>query len=291
MGILLQLTAESLLLGAFYAFMSLGFSLVWGVLGILNLAYGSFVVTGAYISYLLYVHMGVDPLLSLPLTFLTGFAAGFLLQRSLLNRVMLREPFMVLIMTFGLDILIAHSLNLIFGADIRSTDVPYAEGSLLIGSLILSEVKLLIFVVSLLLTGVLFAFLRWSWTGRAVRAVALDSEGARLVGINPAGVFALTAGIGTGIALSAGNLYGVLQGFTPFDGGLLTVKAFLVSIVGGLGRVESALLGGLFLAFLEIFVSFYAGESWKLLASLLLMIVVLVVRPRGLFGGRYYGSA
>lgn len=291
MILFLQLIIESLLLGAFYTFMALGFSLIWGVLGILNLAYGSLIVAGAYGAYVLYSYGGVDPLVSIPLLFVCGFLLGSLLQRLLLNRIMFGEPFMVLIMTFGLDILISHLLNLGFGADIRSIDVPYAEGSFWIGPLIIPEVKLLIFLISLLLCGLLFSFLRWSWTGRAVRAVALDREGARLVGINPSRIFTLTAGIGTGIALCCGNLYGVLQGFTPFDGGLLTVKAFLISIVGGLGRVESALAGGIFLGFLEIFVSFYLGESWKLLASLAVMILFLILRPRGLFGGRYYGEA
>lgn len=290
MEILPQLVVEAILLGSFYAFMSLGFSLTWGVLGILNLTYGSFVVLGSYFAYLLFSLAGIDPLLSLPLSFLSGFLLGAVLQRILVNRIMVFEPFMVLILTFGLDILLSHLLNLIFKADIRSIDVPYAERSFIVGNLIVSEVKLIVFLFSLLLTLLLFIFLKFSWMGKAIRAVALDREGAQLVGIDPSKIFTLTMGIGTGIALSSGNLYGVLQGFTPFDGGFLTVKAFLVSIVGGLGRVESALAGGLLLGFLEIFVSFYFGESWKLFASLLLMILILVIRPRGLLGGKYYGE-
>ena len=289
MELLPQLLLEALLLGAFYAFLSLGFSLTWGVLNILNLAYGSLVVLGSYLAYSLFSLLSVDPLLSLPLSFGVGFAFG-LLQVSFVNRVMRFEPFMVLILTFGLDILISHTLNYFFKADIRSIDVPYAEGSFLLGDIIISKVKLLVFLLSLLLTFLLFVFLRFTWTGRAIRAVALDVEGSRLVGIRPERVFALTMGIGTGIAFSSGSLYGILQGFTPFDGGLLTVKAFLVSVLGGLGRVESALLGGLFLGGMEIFVSFYAGESWKLFASLVLMILILIFRPRGLMGGKYYGE-
>ncbi|WP_457600474.1 branched-chain amino acid ABC transporter permease [Hydrogenivirga sp.] len=291
MEIILQLTIEALLLGSFYAFMSLGFSLTWGVLNIINLAYGSLILVGSYFSYVLYTYAGVDPLLSLPLSFGAGFLLGAVLQRAFIQRLMGFEPFMVLILTFGLDILLSHTLNLFFKADIRSIDVPYAEGSFLWGELIISHVKLIVFLLALVLSLLLFLFLRLTWSGRAVRAVALDREGAQLVGIDPGRVFLLASGIGTGIALSSGNLYGLLQGFTPFDGGFLTIKAFLVSIIGGLGRVESALVGGLFLGFLEIFVSFYVGESWKLFASLVVMIVVLLVRPRGLLGGRFYGEA
>ncbi len=291
MDLLPQLLLEALLLGAFYAFLSLGFSLTWGVLNILNLAYGSLVVLGSYLAYSLFNALGVDPLISLPVSFAVGFVLGLLLQVSFINRVVKLEPFMVLILTFGLDILISHTLNYLFKADIRSIDVPYAEGSFVVGNLIISKVKLLVFVLSLIFTFLLFVFLKFTWTGRAIRAVALDVEGARLVGIRPERIFALTMGIGTGIAFLSGNLYGILQGFTPFDGGLLTVKAFLVSVLGGLGRVESALLGGLFLGTMEIFVSFYAGESWKLFASLVLMILVLIFRPRGLMGGKYYGEA
>ncbi|EDP75122.1 branched-chain amino acid ABC transporter permease [Hydrogenivirga sp. 128-5-R1-1] len=290
MDIILQLTVESLLLGAFYAFMSLGFSLSWGVLNIINLAYGSFIVLGSYLSYSLYTILGLDPVLSLPLSFGCGFLLGTLLQRLLLQRLMGYEPFMVLILTFGLDILLSHLLNLIFKADIRSLDVPYAEGSFLLGNVIVPYVKLFVFFLAVLLTAGLFLFLTKTWTGRAIRAVALDREGAQLVGIDPSRIFLVVSGLGTGIALSSGNMYGLLQGFTPFDGGFLTIKAFLVSIIGGLGRVESAFVGGMFLGFMEIFVSFYWGEGWKLFASLVVMTAVLLLRPRGLFGGKYYGE-
>ncbi|NPA41443.1 MAG: branched-chain amino acid ABC transporter permease [Aquificae bacterium] len=290
MDIILQLVIEALFLGAFYAFMSLGFSLVWGVMNILNLAYGSFIVLGSYLAYILYTYLGIDPLVSIPLGAGTGFLTGVLLQKTLINRAMGLEPFMVLILTFGLDIFLSHSLNLIFKADIRSIDTPYAEESFLVGNLIISQVKLLVFITALFLTFILYVFLRFSWTGRAIRAVALNREGATLVGINPSSVFLIASGIGTAIAFSSGHLYGLLQGFTPFDGGFLTVKAFLVSILGGLGRVESALVGGMILGFLEIFVGFYAGESWKLFASLLLLVFILLFRPRGLMGGKYYGE-
>ncbi len=286
-----QLILESILLGLFYAFMSIGFSLTWGVLGILNLAYGSFILLGSYFSYVLFTSFGLDPLLGIPVSFITGFLFGAIIQKLFIDRIMLLEPFLVLIITFGLDIVIAHTLNLIFKADIRSIDVQYAEKSFFMGDLIVSLVKLVVAVISLFLVFLLYLFLKYTWTGRAIRAVALDKEGARLVGINPSGIYVLTMGIGTGIAFISGNLYGVLQGFTPFDGGILTIKAFLISIIGGLGRVESALLGGLFLGFLEIFVSFYLGESWKFFVSLILMILILIVRPRGLFGGKYYGES
>ncbi len=291
MGIVLQLVLESLLLGGFYAFMSLGFSLIWGVMNIINLAYGSFIVLGAYLSYILFTHLGVDPLLSMPVGIVAGFLAGAILQRFLIDKAMKMEPFMVLILTFGLDIFLAHSLNLLFKADIRSIDTPYAEGSILVGELILSQVKLIVFVTALLLSFLLYLFLKLSWTGRAIRAVALDREGATLVGINPSRIFLIASGIGTAIAFSSGHLYGLLQGFTPFDGAFLTVKAFLVSVLGGLGRVESAMVGGLVLGFVEIFVGFYAGENWRLFASLVLLILILLLRPRGIMGGKYYGQA
>ncbi|MDQ7038225.1 MAG: branched-chain amino acid ABC transporter permease [Aquificota bacterium] len=290
MDTVLQLLVESLFLGTFYAFMSLGFSLTWGVLNIINLAYGSYIILGAYLAYTLHIYLGLDPVLSLPLSFTGGFLLGLFFQRFLMNRVMNLEPFMVLILTFGLDIFIANALNLIFRADIRSIDVPYAERSHLLGPLIITEVKALVFVLSLILTALVYLLLHRTWTGRAIRAVALDREGARTVGVSPEKIFLITSGIGTGIALASGNLYGVLQGFTPFDGGMLTVKAFLVSIVGGLGRVESAVAGGLFLGVLEVFTGFYLGEGWKFFASLIVMFLFLILRPRGLLGGKYYGE-
>jgi len=289
MEITVQLLIEGILLGTFYGFMALGFSLTWGVLNILNLAYGSLIVSGSYISYLLFSYLGIDPLLSIPISFSIGFLSGAVLQKAFISRVMTFEPFMVLILTFGLDILLSHTLNLIFRADIRSIDVDYAEKSIFIGPFIISFVKLIVFFTSVVLTALLYLFITRTWTGKAIRAVALDREGATLVGINPSRIFLVTSAIGTGIAFSAGNLYGTLQGFTPFDGGFLTIKAFLVSIIGGLGRVESALAGGLFLGILEIFVSFYLGEEWKFFTSLILMLLFLLFKPRGLMGGKYYG--
>ncbi len=291
MEIIVQLLIEGLLLGTFYAFMSLGFSLSWGVINILNLAYGTFVVIGAYMTYILFTALSIDPLLSIPLTFSAGFLFGSALQRFLINRVLSYEPFMVLILTFGLDIFLSHSLNLIFKADIRSVDVSYAEKSFFFGPFIVSQVKLIVFILSLLLTFALYILMTRTWTGRAIRAVALDREGSSLVGVDPSKVFLITMALGTGIAFSSGNLYAVLQGFTPFDGGFLTVKAFLVSIVGGLGRVESALAGGLFLGILEIFTSFYIGEEWKFFTTLLVMLAFLIFKPRGLLGGKYYAEA
>ena len=291
MELILQLLIEGLLLGGFYSFMALGFALSWGVMGIINLSYGTFIVIGAYLAYTLHRLSGVDPILSIPFSFLAGVVFGYLVQTVFIRRIMTFESFMVLILTFGLDIALSHGLNLIFKADIRSIDVPYAESSFFVGTVIITAVKLLVFVISLVLTGLVWFFVNRTWTGMAIRAVALDKEGATLVGVSPSYVYTVTMALSTGIAFSSGNLYGVLQGFTPFDGGLLTVKAFLVSILGGLGRVESALIGGIFLGLSETFVGFYVGEDWKVFFALILMIAILLVKPRGLMGGKFYGEA
>ncbi len=287
----LQLLIESLLLGGFYSFMAVGFALIWGVLNILNLAYGSYIILGAYLSLFLFRYAGLDPILSIPVSFATGFLFGILVQKLIFNRAMKLEPFMVLIISFGLDVLISNALNLLFKADVRSINVSYGGDSFLLGEVIISKVKLLVFVLSLLLTFALYLFLNRTWTGKAIRAVALDKDGAMLVGIDPSKIFLITAGLGTAISFSSGNLYGILQGFTPFDGGLLTVKVFLISILGGLGRIESAVAGGFLLAFIEIFSSFYMGEGWKLFVALAVMVGVLIFRPRGLLGSKYYGEA
>ncbi len=290
MEVLPQLIIESLLLGGFYSFMAIGFSLIWGVLGILNLAYGSYIILGAYLGLILFRYAGLDPILSIPVSLFAGFLFGVLVQKLIFNRAMKLEPFMVLIMSFGLDVLISNALNLVFKADVRSITVSYGGDSFIVGDVIIAKVKLLVFVLSLLLALLLYLFLSRTWTGRAIRAVALDREGATLVGIDPAKIFLITAGIGTAVSFSSGNLYGILQGFTPFDGGLLTVKVFLISILGGLGRIESALAGGFLLAFIEVISSFYLGEGWKLFVALVVMVAVLIFKPRGLLGSKYYGE-
>ncbi|MFN3814072.1 MAG: branched-chain amino acid ABC transporter permease, partial [Aquificaceae bacterium] len=149
----------------------------------------------------------------------------------------------------------------------------------------------LVFFLSSLSVLFLYLFLKFSWTGKAIRAVSMDSVGAQLCGIDPKRVYALSTGLATGLALFSGSFYAMLQGFTPFDSEGLTIKAFLVCVISGLGSVSGLIFGSFLLSILEVFSGFYMGEEWKNVLSLLLLILFLAVRPRGLFGIKYHEKA
>ncbi len=290
MEIVFQLILDAILLSGFYTLLSAGFSLMWGVTGIINLAYGSLILTGAYMAYALY-HKEVSLFVSLPLVFFVGMLLGLLLQTLLINKLMDYEPFTVLVLTFGLDIVITNLLNLLFKADIRSISLSFESYSLTLGVLLLPANKVLVFILSTLSVLTLYIFLKLSWIGRAIRAVSMDSVGAKLCGINPKRVYTLSTGVATGLALFSGSFYAMLQGFTPFDSGGLTIKAFLVCVISGLGSVSGLAFGSFLLSIFEVFSGFYMGEEWKNVVSLFLLILFLAVRPRGLFGIKYHEKA
>lgn len=287
MEIVFQLFLDALLLSGFYTILSVGFSLMWGVTGIINLAYGSFIILGAYLSYMIY-RAGFDVLLFLPLIFILGFLLGLFFQALFVNRLMGYEPFTILVLTFGFDVVITNLLNLIFKADIRSISLPFENSSLFIANLILPLNRLLVFFFSIISLFALYAFLRYSWTGRAIRAVSLDPVGAQLCGIDPKRVFMISTGIAIGLALFSGSFYAMLQGFTPFESGWLTIRAFLICVIAGLGSVSGLAFGSFILSIFEVFSGFYLGEDWKNVISLMLLIAFLTIRPRGLFGIRYH---
>ncbi len=290
MEIVFQLFIDALLLSGFYTLISSGFSLMWGVTGIINLAYGSFIILGAYISYTMYV-LGLDPLLLSPLLLPLGFVFGVLLQTLFINRLMSYEPFTVLVLTFGLDVIITNLLNLIFKADIRSISLPFEGSSLFIASLIIPLNRLLVFLLSLLSVLALYIFLKYSWTGKAIRAISLDAVGAQLCGVDPKRAFMISTGIATALALFSGSFYAMLQGFTPFESGWLTIRAFLICIIAGLGSTSGLFFGSLILSLSEVFSGFYLGEQWKDMTTLLLLIAFLLFKPRGLFGIKYHEKA
>ena len=223
-----------------------------------------------------------------PLIFILGFLLGLFFQALFVNRLMGYEPFTILVLTFGFDVVITNLLNLIFKADIRSISLPFENFSLFIADLILPLNRLLVFFFSLISLFALYTFLRYSWTGRAIRAVSLDPVGAQLCGIKPKRVFMISTGIAIGLALFSGGFYAMLQGFTPFESGWLTIRAFLICVIAGLGSVSGLAFGSFILSLFEVFSGFYLGEDWKDVVSLMLLIAFLTIRPRGLFGIRYH---
>lgn len=288
--IILQILINGLLLGGFYALIGVGFSLVWGVTNIINLAHGAIALLGAYLTFFMFQHMHVDPFLTIPVTFAALFVFGYVLQRYIMNKVVKAQIFILLILTFGLEIFLVNFMTTFFSADFRSVTPDYAGKSLVLGDIVVPYIRLGVFGICIVIAVAMGLFLDKTWTGKAIKATSLDLEAAMMTGINPAKIYAITFALGSGLAGVSGTLLTLTQAFSPNIAGGLTLRAFIVSILGGLGRIEGALVGGLVLGVLETMSSYFIGESYKNAIAFGLMVLMLVVKPSGLMGRKYYAE-
>lgn len=267
-----------------------GFSLVWGVMNVINLAHGAFIVLGAYTTYWLFTLLGVDPFLSVPASMLVLFAIAYPLQRFLINLVIKTGVFMTLILTFGLQLLVVNFLLITFKADFRSVTPTYAGTGLEIGGLVIPYVRLAIFATAVLVTGLLFLFMNRTRTGNAIRATALNRTAAQIVGVNIGHIYALTFGISAALAGAAGSLISTIYSFSPSLQGSLLGKAFIIAVLGGLGSPVGAIIGGLVLALAEAFGGALLGTSYQDALGFLILVLVLILRPEGIAGKRFFAE-
>jgi len=269
------------------ALVGLGFSMVWGILNIINLAHGAFIMLAAYGAYYAWAGMGADPFLTLPFTMLALFALGYLLQRFVINRVLQSSVLTTFLLTFGLEALMVNVALQLFSADIRQTRPPYANESLVLGALRLPYTQLGAVAIALGLTVALHLFLDHTRTGSSIRAVGQDRVAARLMGIDINRTYAITFGLGAALAAAAGTLLSTTSGFAPNGFSIYNILAFSVVVLGGLGSVPGALVGGLAFGLVYEFSSTYALPQRDVIIFAIL-IAVLVVKPTGLFGREGY---
>jgi branched-chain amino acid transport system permease protein len=284
LDLLLQILINGVLLGGLYAVMALGLALVWGVLNIVNLAHGAFIMLGAYLSWHLYTYLGIDPFLGLPITAVVMFAFGYAMQRGLLNLVVKAPMFNTLLITFGLEVVLTYLAQLAFSADFRTINPSYAGSSIQIGTVVLPLARLLAFGIAIILTLAMWLFLLHTRLGRAIRATAQNLVAARLYGVEPRHLYAMTFGIGIGLAGAAGGLYGTVSQINPYIGATLTAKSFAIAIIGGLDNPLGVIVGGLFLGIIESLAVLYIGATFADVASFGVLVLVLIVRPSGLLG-------
>jgi branched-chain amino acid transport system permease protein len=283
-GLLAQILVNGILLGGLYAVMALGLALVWGVLNIVNLAHGAFIMLGAYTSWYLYTDAHIDPFLGLPITAVVMFALGYALQRGLLNLVIRAPMFNTLLITFGLEVVLTYLAQLVFSADFRTINPPYAGSSLAWGPVVLPLARLAAFAVAIVLTVGMWLFLLHTRLGRAIRATAQNLVAARLYGVEPRHLYAMTFALGIALAGAAGGLYGTVSQINPYIGASLTAKSFAISIIGGLDNPLGVIVGGLFLGIVESLTTLYIGPTFADVASFGILVLVLIVRPSGLLG-------
>jgi branched-chain amino acid transport system permease protein len=284
LDLLWQVLVNGVLLGGLYALMALGLALVWGVLNIVNIAHGAFIMLGAYVCYYLFSGLGLDPFAALPFAMLALFAFGYVLQRYLLNLVIRAPMFNTLLITFGIDVVLTLLAQLAFSADFRTINPAYAGNNFALGGATVPFVRVIAFGIAVGLTLLLWLFLTRVRLGRAIRATAQNLVAARLYGVEPRRVYALTFALGAALAGGAGGLYGVVSQVNPYIGGSLTAKSFAIAIIGGLDSPLGVIVGGLFLGIVESLTSLYIGPTYSDVASFGILVLVLILRPQGLLG-------
>ncbi|MBR1172738.1 branched-chain amino acid ABC transporter permease [Bradyrhizobium sp. KB893862 SZCCT0404] len=272
--------------GVGYVVASLGLTIIFGVMRVVNFAHGEFYMLGAFTASTLIAGLGLHYLVALPLAAIIVGFIGLVCERLALAPLHDRSPLTSLLATLGLSIILLNGAELIWGASPRPVQSPFEQEVVVLGPVYLTGQRILIMLVGAVVVSLLGMFLRYATSGKLIRATAQDPEGAALVGINVGAVRGITFGIGCGLAGLSGGLLGATAMAYPFMGQAIALKAFAVIILGGLGSVPGAILGGLALGLVEAIAGGLLSTEYKDLFSYAVIISVLLLRPSGLVGAR-----
>ena len=279
-----QVLVNALVLGCLYACIAIGFSLVWGVLNIINILHGSLIVLGGYLAFFAYQQLGINPFLFAPIAGAILFLPGFAIQRLVINPVMTRPVLVTLVLTFGLTLFLDNLMLVAFTADYRKINLQPPLGVLEFGGVILPLDRFYATVVGLALVGALWLVLRFTQLGRAIVAVRMDRDAASLMGIDVGLIHAIAFGLGTFMAGSAGALLAAIFPISSLSSSSYLGKAFVICVLGGLGSMPGVVLGGFALGIIEAYGALAAGPENAVTISFVLLLVLLAVRPNGLLG-------
>jgi len=281
---LINSLTDGFLLGFVYGLAAMGLSLIWGVMSVINLAHGPVITVGMLTTYLLFVHLGLNPYLGMVVVAGVGLALGLLIYATAVHRVISAPHLSSLLATFAVNMIMLGVFNAVFGGD--QNNINYSLGSLSIGFLNLTYSRLLAALGAMLFTAFLYLFLFFTRTGKAIRAVANNREAAELMGIPSYRMLALSFGLGSLLAAVAGSLISTIFPFTIFSGGPYELKSFVICVLGGLGNPLGALIGGLALGLMEGVIPIWMPTSWVPVVEFGLFVFVLVVKPSGLLGAK-----
>jgi len=284
MILFLQSLINGILLGGIYAACAAGFSLAFGVMGIVNLSHGDFVMLGAFVTYWLFVLLGWDPFLTLPITLAILFFLGFFLQKLMLNRLTGVPPIMSYLLTFGLHLVLSGLALRTWTADYRTLNTVYTGLNLIVFGLVLPYSRVATFLFAMVLILGLYFLLYRTEVGRAIRATAQDGEMARLMGVRIFRIYAFTFAVSVAITGLAGSLIAQTFVIYPQMGLPFTITAFCVVVLGGLGYVPGTLFGGLILGIFESLSTTYLTAGLSMALTFFLLLIMLLVRPGGIFG-------
>ena len=283
----LQLLLNGLMIGAIFVLAAYGMALVWGVMNIINICQGEFVILGGYVA--LYVSKaGVTPLLGVPAAAVVLFIVGWLIYRSVIFRIVDKDLFISILATFGISIFLQQLMNEIFGADIETAPHGFDSWQVFDENVTIEQIKVIAVVLALALAVLLVLFLRRSRLGQAIRATAQNARAARIMGIDTDRVYATTYGLNAAMCGAAGALVAMIWVIHPFIGLAYTVRSFMIVIVAGLGNLVGVVAAGLGLGAAETFAGFVLGSEFQLAFVFGLLVVILIVRKIMLSRRRQY---
>ena len=284
--IVAQAVINGLLIGGIYALVSIGVTLIFGVIKIVNFAQGEFVMIGMYISFFLATQFGIDPIVSLIVSMPVLFVVGVLIQHFLIRRVLGLNDLPQIFLTFALSLLILNLALMLLTANYRTVHTWYSDEALHFGGLYIPVAKLIAFVLAMVLSGLLWVFLHATDLGKAMRAAAQKPEVAMLMGINPNRVFCVALGIALALAGAAGSLLMPFYPAYPMVGQVFVLMAFVAVVLGTLGNVVGALIASLMMGVAESLGIQFVGADSGLIVVFMMLLLTLAVRPTGLAGGR-----
>ena len=286
LSILFASVLNGITTGAVYALIALGLTLIYGVLHIINFAHGASLMVALYGVYFLKEKLGIDPYLALPIMVPAMFVLGYVLQRGVINRASHGKDENILLVTLGLSIILENLALLFFKSDTRNIETAYTLTTVTIGPAMIALPKLVSFIGALVVSAVLLAVMRYTDLGRAIRAVAKEKHGARLMGIDVDHVYAMCFGIGLACLGAAACFLLPAYYVNPLVGSGFVLVAFTIVVLGGMGSFVGALVGGLLIGVVESIGGLYLGESLGQVGIFAIFIAVLLFRPQGLFGAR-----
>lgn len=285
MQVFIQTLVAGVLIGGIYALIGIGMTLIMGVMGIINLAHGQLMMVAMYVTFALHAFLKIDPYLSLLVAMPALFFLGIFLQKLLLNPLMEVDailPENQVLMTVGMGMVLAEIARFIFTSDYKSVVTSYSGSTFFLGNISFSWPMTIAFGFAVLLTIALFWFLLKTDLGRSIRATAQDKEAATLMGVNSGRITVITFGLGSALVAAAGSLLMPIYYLFPDIGGPFTLKAFVITILGGMGSTVGAIFGGVTLGIAESLGATYIGMGYKEMVGFVIFLLVLIFLPGGL---------
>lgn len=284
LNVLMQAIISGILVGGVYALIGIGLTIIFGVMRVINFAHGELMMVGMYMTYFLFTLAGIDPFVSIVITIPLMFVFGGILQKVFINRIIGTLPQNQILLTIGLGLIMSNSIMLAFTSDYKILTTSYSSSSVSIAGISVSEPLAISFLITVVITAALYWFLMKTDMGQAIRATSQDREAAQLMGINVKRMSILAFGLGASLAGTAGALISPTYYIFPQVGSAFTLKAFVIVVLGGMGSIIGATLGGIIIGVVESVGAVTISSDWKDVLVFTIFLLVLLVKPSGLMG-------